>query len=111
MDERTLRIGKNEALFRTINERVESINESFAVVAGTMTVVCECGDQRCLKHIELTRDEYERLRSDPARFAVKPGHEAPDVEDVVERHDRYWVIKKHGAAPEDLAQELDGRSD
>jgi hypothetical protein len=29
------------------------------------------------------------------RFAVVGGHETPDVEPVVERHERYVVIEKH----------------
>jgi hypothetical protein len=30
-------------------------------------------------------DEYERLRHNPRRFAVVPGHELPDIEAVVEQ--------------------------
>jgi hypothetical protein len=32
MDERAARVGKNEALFRNVNERIEQLNESFAAV-------------------------------------------------------------------------------
>ncbi len=41
--------------------------------------------------------EYEWLRQNPRRFAVSPGHEAPAVEDVVERHDRFLIAEKHAA--------------
>ena len=38
---------------------------------------------------------YEQLRQSPIRFAVAPGHERPEIEDVVERHDAYYVVEKH----------------
>jgi len=34
------------------------------------------------------------VRNDPRRFAVVPGHEIAEVEDVVERHEHYAVIEK-----------------
>ena len=39
--------------------------------------------------------EYEWLRQNPRRFAVLPGHEAPSVEDVVERHERFVIVEPH----------------
>jgi hypothetical protein len=104
--ERERRIGRNEEVFRRVNEQIEQVNEAFGAVSGTMTLVCECGDTSCIEQIELTPAEYDELRSDPTLFAIRPGHEIPDVEDVVERGDRYWVVKKHEGDPADTAREI-----
>jgi hypothetical protein len=34
------------------------------------------------------------VRGDNDRFAVVPGHENPEIERVVERHERYVVVDK-----------------
>jgi hypothetical protein len=34
-----------------------------------------------------------------------PGHEMPDVEDVVEQHEDYIVLRKHPGRPERIAVE------
>jgi hypothetical protein len=104
--ERERRIGRNEEVFRRVNEQIEQVNEAFGSVAGTMTLVCECGDTSCIEQIELTPEEYERLRSDATWFAIRPGHEIPDVEDVIERGDRYWVVEKHQGVPAETAREI-----
>lgn len=67
--------------------------------------------QRVLHRADrLTPQAYEELRGDPTLFAIVPGHEQPDVEDVVERHDGYHVVRKRGGAPAQVARETDTRS-
>jgi hypothetical protein len=94
VDERARRIGRNEDLFRKVNDQIEGVNEAFGTITGTMSLLCECGELDCLEQIELTLDEYRELRADPTRFAVKPGHEIPDVEQIVERRPGYFVVAK-----------------
>ena len=103
MDERERRIGANEVLFREVNARIEDLNESFGARPAEMTIVCECGDQRCLERLSVPLEVYERVREDPARFLVVPGHEIPDVESVVQEHDGFFVIEKDEGEPADLA--------
>jgi hypothetical protein len=90
------RIARNEALFRSVNERVRelvtTIGERSEAVAS---FVCECGTADCTATVELTVAEYERVRADPTHFFVVAGHESAGVEEVVERHDRYDVVRKH----------------
>jgi hypothetical protein len=62
------------------------------------------------EHNPLPATAYEAIRRDPTRFAVKPGHEEPDVEDVVERLEAYFVVQKREGEPTDLARESDTRS-
>jgi hypothetical protein len=106
VDERAERIGRNEDLFRKVNDQIEGVNEAFGTITGTMTILCECGALHCIEQIDLTLEEYRELRGDPTRFAVRPGHEIPDVERVVERHGRYFVVQKAEGAPARLAQDL-----
>jgi hypothetical protein len=109
MDERTRRIGENEALYRAINEKIEGLNEAFGVLTETMAVVCECGRLECTEQIELDVPTYERVRADPTYFVVLPDHEFPGLEDVVERHDGFKVIRKDTGEPAELALETDPR--
>jgi hypothetical protein len=106
MDTRAERIGRNEDLFRKVNDQIEGVNEAFGVFTGTMSILCECGKIECIEQIELTLDDYRELRTDPTRFAVKPGHELPDVERVVERHEGYFVVQKAEGDPARLAKDL-----
>lgn len=52
----------------------------------------------------MTIDEYRAVRSDPRTFAIVDGHEEPDVEHVVERTDRYTVVRKDPGEPARLAE-------
>ena len=54
-----------------------------------------CADPECTQQVLLTLPEYEQLRQNPRHFAVLPGHEIPDVENVIERTDRYLLVEKH----------------
>ena len=87
------RVARNEATFRNINEDIlrGRDQEDDATRVG---FVCECGHPECSRLIELTAAEYEHVRSDPCQFAIVPGHEIPEVENVIERNERYFVIRK-----------------
>jgi len=111
MDERTRRIGLNEAVFRTVNEQVESLNHRFAAVGDeTMRIVCECGDMGCFEQLAVPTDEYERIRSDATLFFTLPGHERLEVEAIVEQDDGYLVVRKHEGEAADIARQTDPRS-
>ena len=110
MDERGARIGLNEAIFREVNERIESVADRFDLNDEPLDLVCECGAPDCVDRISMMRAEYEQLRSDPTHFAVAPGHEEPDVEEVVDKRKGYDVVRKHEGAPATVARKLDPRS-
>lgn len=109
MDERARRIGENEILFRTVNEKLEDVNAAFGELSRTLSIVCECGDARCTEQITVSPEEYERVRGDPETFVVASGHDAPDVEDVVATTDRYDVVRKKEVEPAELARRHDPR--
>ena len=109
MDEQKRQIGVNEAVFREANERIEDLNEAFSTFTDELVLVCECGDGECAEKISLTREAYEGLRADPTLFAVVPGHEAPNVEEVVERREGYDVVRKTDGIPRQIAELTDPR--
>ena len=106
MDDRAERIGRNEDIFRKVNDQIEGVNEAFGMVTGTMSILCECGRIDCMEQIELTVEEYRALRSEPTQFAVRPGHEIPDLEDVMARKDGYYLVAKTEREAAELAKEL-----
>jgi hypothetical protein len=109
VDERARRIGENEALYRAVNEKIEDLSAAFGTITETMSVVCECGDASCAEQIEVSIADYERIRADATFFIIRPGHEIPDVEEVMERNDEFHVVRKAEGAAADLARELDTR--
>jgi hypothetical protein len=108
VDFRAERIGKNEALFREVNERVRDITRGFGAYLPDAEFVCECGDENCADRVRVALPEYEAVRKSPTYFLVKPGHEISDVETVLEEHDTYIVVAKHTAAA-DVAVKTDPR--
>jgi hypothetical protein len=95
-DERAVRIAANEGRFREINDRVERDLEAHRDGPDELLpFVCECGRRSCTEAVRLSVAEYERVRADSTQFAVIPGHQFESVEDVVERSDRYVVVRKH----------------
>jgi hypothetical protein len=110
MDERARRIGLNEALFRQVNEQIESLNRSLAEISDEkMHIVCECGNLDCAEQIVVGIPDYERIRADATLFFVLPGHELPSVEVVVEEADGFNVVCKHAGDPARVAQATNPR--
>jgi hypothetical protein len=101
------RIGLNEALFRELNERAVE-REIGGRGAQSLEIYCECADLDCIERIVLTAEEYAAVRSEAAQFAVRPGHEVRDAEDVVTLNDRFEIVRKRGDAG-DVARSLDSQ--
>lgn len=93
---RETRMAANEAFFRALNDRLERETHS----VRPLIVLCECADEDCTQRIELTRAEYEETRSDPARFVVAPSHADPEIERVIDRTDRFEMVRKVGVGVE-----------
>jgi hypothetical protein len=105
VDPRTERVGKNEAVFREVNERINDVTRD-----ETAEYLCECGYATCTETVQMTVADYEAVRTDPTHFAVRPGHEIPDLETVVARNDEFLVVRKIAGEAAELAVELDPRS-
>jgi hypothetical protein len=103
------RLGKNEVILRDLNERLQAHDSSPSQRFSEW--VCECADMSCMKPVELSIAEYEMVRAEPTRFVVAPGdeHVTRDIERVVQREERYWIVEKVGVAAE-VSEKLDPRS-
>lgn len=96
-DELERRVGRNESLFREVNEAIARglwPGEEDRLVAFR----CECARLECNQPVRLTLEEYERVREHPRRFVVLRGHVLPQSETVVENHTGYVVVEKQHAA-------------
>ena len=103
---REARVAKNEVLFREVNERICEL----APGDGPTEFLCECGDAGCVEPVSLSLRQYEEVRREPAWFFVRPGHQMPDIEDVVEDAGGFLVVAKREGTPADIAEENDPRS-
>jgi hypothetical protein len=95
---REQRAAKNQSLFREVNERIEPLNEAFTTISKISDFICECANEACTEKVTMTVAEYEVIRQVGNRFVVAVGEEHvwPDVELVVEKSDRYWIVEKLG---------------
>jgi hypothetical protein len=100
-------VGKNEALFREVNERIRELNDGFDnSTEDPVDFVCECSLEGCRDYVPLTLADYADVRADPTHFLVAPGHVwHPDNERDIARHERYWIVEKVGPAADAAASE------
>ncbi|HUP32927.1 MAG TPA: hypothetical protein VM184_07830 [Gaiellaceae bacterium] len=110
MNAREQRLAENELIFREVNERVRAIATAHGADEHVYEFYCECSNADCTFHIEATLADYESVRARPTRFLVSPAHALPEIERVVDRRERWWVVEKIGEAAE-LAEERDPRDD
>lgn len=92
--DREVRAARNEALFRSLNEKIVELSKTFTIATETFTIACECADATCVGMLELAPQAYERIRANPRQFAVLPGHVYVDVEAVVSESSDYVVVEK-----------------
>jgi hypothetical protein len=90
---------------RRVNEAIERGTRE----AGAAVFVCECGNLGCNATVEMSIGAYEAVRSAFDRFLVLPGHELPEIEDVIERHDAYLVVAKRHRQAVAIAAATDER--
>ena len=109
MDERGLRIGRNEIVFREVNERLRELGESFSLVSEVAEFVCECANTACAERLTMSLSAYEHVRSDPKWFVIVPGHEEPHYERVIEENAGYAVVEKLPGGPAGMAIKDDPR--
>ena len=94
-DERANRIAANEASFREINATLhEGLSKAELEAEEPVAFVCECGVASCHALVRIPLDRYEAARAHRDRFVIVPGHEAPDVERIVERDEVWAIVEK-----------------
>lgn len=99
MGESEERAGRNEALFREVNENIAKLEERLGPdTFDPLQVVCECASKGCETKLEISYEEYSRVRDHHDHFVVARGHEDPSVERVLEEHRDYMIVQKEGEA-------------
>lgn len=99
----------NEALFRAVNEEIETLSEQGERPIDPLRLVCECSEPTCTTTLDILFGDYEDVRGHPLWFRVIPGHEDPAVEHVVARHSGYIVVAKDRPATARIAARTDPR--
>jgi len=107
MNERKRRIGENEAIFRSVNEQIRQLTGTLSTAADSMKVVCECGTRSCAVQFRIDTDAYAAVRADPELFIVKPGHDLPESETVVDKNNVFWTVRKDPGLPAAIARATD----
>ena len=101
---------------REVNERIDALDReaegSGATPEGTtFGFHCECGRAGgCAEMLWMTLAEYDVVRQQDDRFALAPGHEDDELEDVVARHERFVIVDKVAAAEPQVADDPRGRA-
>jgi hypothetical protein len=91
------RMRENEEVFRMANERLRGRIAGSVTADRLVPFLCECEDELCLERMEMTLDDYGRVRADRNTFAVVPGHAAAHGEVVVHEHRSFHVVRKEAA--------------
>jgi hypothetical protein len=99
-EDREVRAARNQALFRTVNDKLKGLSESFSAIVGTHVIACECADLNCIESFDIESEAYSEVRAHPRRFVVLRGHIYPDIERVTAENDGYVVVEKFAAAGE-----------
>jgi hypothetical protein len=94
------RAARNEALFREVNENIARLEERYGGAATQPGFICECSSGSCTEHVPIDEEAYQRVRENPRRFVVLPGHVDGTLESVVETHPGYKIVEKTGVAGE-----------
>lgn len=97
----------NQTTFRDVNEGIALINAGWE--SPTLELLCECGTAGCSERVELTAEEYERVRAHPTHFVLVPGHQDDTVEHVLHREGDHLVVENFGDAAT-IAERSDPRS-
>ena len=90
-------LSKRDCFRRRLNESIRATHTPRTRLDPSMPAwACECGDEGCTEAVNLTVQEYDAIRANPARFLIAPcvEHVAHGVGHVAERHDRYWVVER-----------------
>jgi hypothetical protein len=109
MDAREERLAQNEILFRDVNERIEQSASPHGIDLHLYEFLCECSNIDCSLRLPMTLAAYEGIRADPTHFVVAPGHELPEIEEVLFWTSEYQIVRKQGEAAR-LVEQQDPRS-
>ena len=78
----------HQALLREVNERIRT-----SAALDSSLFVCECSDQDCFGTLQMSLEEYGRIRSNPTWFIFSPDHANGAAERVVKQDAGFIVVE------------------
>jgi hypothetical protein len=108
------RLGRNEAVFRALNEGARQVTQELAFedvidMPDVLECVCECSDASCTARIHIRESDYELARAESSRFIVATGHELPEIERTIYEGDGFLLVEKRPGPERRVAVETDPR--
>ena|SRR5690348_18356274 len=96
MSPRDERAFRNEELFREVNAHIAELESRLGdpLSPEPLHLLCECERTGCSTPLEVDSATFYRVREQPLRFFVAPGHEDLEVESIVERSPGYLIVEK-----------------
>jgi hypothetical protein len=93
------RLIENELLLRRKNESAKDALQKYYgdeldEDSALLEFYCECSNDDCEEHVELTISEYEKHHERNDRFVVLPQHDLAAIEKIVAKTDGYIVVQK-----------------
>ena len=82
-------MGRYPVLGREINQRIEAHGNG-----EHLLVICECADGDCQALIQMTPQQYRKIRHQVDAFVVKEGHESSGEDRVLDRCDSWLMVEK-----------------
>jgi hypothetical protein len=89
---REQRILQTEELFRSVNEEIARKHAS-----NGASFLCECANPFCNVTFEMSAVDLQTLHSRPGYYAILPGHDIPELEDIVHHQNGYMIVTKRAA--------------
>ena len=83
------RVLQTEELFRDVNEVIARKHAS-----NGAAFLCECANPFCNVTIEMSANDLQTLHSQSGYYVILPGHDIPELEDVVQRQNGYAIVRK-----------------
>jgi hypothetical protein len=78
---------------RAVENVFRQVNESFLKLDNPH-FICECSDTSCVDTIEVSAETIRSLHEDRNLYVIKPAHIHSDLEELVEDHDEFVVVRK-----------------
>jgi hypothetical protein len=82
------RMVQTEYFFRGVNEVIARTGGS-----NGSTFLCECANPHCNDTFDMTAHDLRTLHSVPGDYVVMPGHDIPDLEEVVRQQNGYAIVR------------------
>jgi hypothetical protein len=92
--DRATRVADNRRALQTFFGSLHSIGHAASV--RPVSWVCECANPSCNEAVDASLEEYEAIHMVGAFLFIvaSDDHYTPEIEQIVEHTDRYWIVEQ-----------------